>query len=169
MILSFAAAFAAPVSATPTAVTAISWARPFTLELPERYTPGGATFTEGLLVELRADPALSVPRQVGVPVLYLGEVPAFRFNWDHEGGCVVAFVPGRTDLAQTVVFFGSDTLPERADGRAELAAAVAAGITPVAAAVTEPVLAARDLRDVHAAAMERVKACTATAEDLDRR
>lgn len=153
----------------PLAPTLIAWSRPFVLEVPDRASVTGPPFTEGVLIELRADPALSVPRQTGVRTLYVGSTPAVRVNWDHEGGCVVAFVPGRVDLAKTVVFFGSDELPERADGSKELAAAVAAGLAPVAPVVTEPVLAVHDLRDVHALAIERARACSATSEDFDRR
>ncbi|MEQ1501362.1 MAG: hypothetical protein ABMB14_03985 [Myxococcota bacterium] len=164
--------------ATP--ITAITWARPVTLAAPIQWSMRGdhPAVTEGVLVELRADPALLVPRQSAEPVLYAGAMPVMRFNWDYLGGCVVAFVPGPVDLAATELYFGSSALPERvtaADGGAARAAARVRGIRPApsaeraaALAAGGPALAASDLGQVHAEAMARVGACTATPSDTQR-
>lgn len=154
----------------------VVWSRPFLLERPEVYTMQAErpSFTEGLLIELRADPALLGARQVAEPVLYVGEVPAFRFNWDPTRGCLVVFVPGAVDLAKTEVFFGSPELPERITrvrGASERAVAVAAGAKPpdsAAARAAGEVLKVPGLKGVYAAAMERVAACSGTPSDQQR-
>lgn len=171
-LLSMLAAAETPVVPTDSgrSVTGISWARPVVLAEPEVYTMQAEhpSFSDGWLIQLSADPSLLIPRQVGDPVLYIGDVPAFRFNWDPVGGCVVAFVPGAVDLAKTEVFFGSTELPERvtrARGAEERAAARTLGVRPLAVGQTEAVLRVADFRGVEAVAMERVAACTSTDSD----
>lgn len=166
------------IALAQTPVSTVVWARPFVLEQPEIYSMSAEkpTFTAGWLVQLTADPSMLAARQVGEPVLYVGEVPAFRFNWDPVGGCLVVFVPGPVDLASTEVFFGSTELPERvtrAHGTEERAAAVAAGIRPLAGvaaarAAGGDVLRVASLEGVYAAAMERVAGCSATPSDHQR-
>lgn len=165
-------ALAAPPS--PSGVLDLVWARPFTLDAAETYTMRGdrPAFTGGVLVELRADPALLAPSQVGEPVLYAGDMPAFRFNWDYVGGCVVAFVPGEVDLGSVELYFGAPDLPERvtaASGAEQRANAQRRGVKPLPAG---PALDAgggpvpfHDLRDLEAAAMARVAACSTTPAD----
>ncbi len=162
-------------------VDALVWARPFVLAAPEADPtayPRGPTFTEGWLVELRMDPALLVPSEIDEPWLYVGETPAMKLNWDWEGGCLVAIVPARPDLAAATFVMGappaagSDMAARRSLARAE-ATRIAAAPFPratVDAAVTGggATLAASDLRDVHAAGMARVAACTSTEADLHR-
>jgi hypothetical protein len=168
--LSTAASAAEPVGA-------ITWARSFTLPAPESFDQK-RSFDAGWIVELRADPALLAPSQIAEPVLYAGTTPAMRFNWDRVGGCVVALIPASVDLATTELYFGSTELPERVDdarAAAELDEARRAGVQPLPAdevaraiAAGGDPLKASDLRDVHAAAMERVAACTSTPSDLQR-
>jgi hypothetical protein len=162
----------------PMAPLELVWARPFALEQPEVYTMQAErpSFTDGLLIELRADPALLGARQVAEPVLYVGGVPAFRFNWDPTGGCLVVFVPGTLDLETTEIFFGPPELPERITamrGASERAIAVAAGVRPLSGSAPArtaggDVLRTASLEGVYAEAMARVAACTQTPSDLRR-
>ena len=162
-------------------VDAITWARPFVLSAPEpdpTAYPRGPTFTEGWLVELRMDPALLIPSQIDEPWLYVGDTSAMKLNWDWVGGCLVAIVPARPDLSSSTFVMGappssgSDTATRRSLARAEASRLAAAPFprTMVDAAVAAggPSLAANDLRDVHAAGMARVAACTSTEEDRSR-
>jgi len=162
-------------------VDALTWARPFVVAAPEQDPtayPRGPTFTEGWLVELRMDPALLVPSEIDEPWLYVGETPAMKLNWDWEGGCLVAIVPARPDLATATFVMGappsagSDAATRRSLARAEVARIAAAPFPRpmVDAAVTAggPTLAAVDLREVRAAGMTRVASCTSTAADLHR-
>lgn len=170
-----AAAVAGP---TPTgAVDAIVWAQPFTLATPTQ-DPNGpsvglgqrkpATLRDGWLVELRADPALLVPSQLAEPYLYVGTQRAFKLNWDSEGGCLVAIVSGRPDLANTPVFLGAPPAPGQnleSVAAAELARLAPAARAPAAVGAE---LKANDLREVYAAGMARVAACSATPADQQR-
>jgi hypothetical protein len=162
-------------------VDAITWARPFVLAAPEEDPtayPRGPTFTEGWLVELRVDPLLLIPSQVNEPWLYVGETPAMKLNWDWEGGCLVAIVPARPDLATTTFVMGappsagSDAATRQRLARAEASRLASAPLprTMVDAAMAAggPSLAASDLRDVRAAGMERVAVCTSTDADRQR-
>jgi hypothetical protein len=160
-------------SAAPVPVTEVVWARPFVMDRPETWTMTAApyAYTEGLLLELRVDPALAAPRQGLSPVLFVGEVAVLPFGWDAASGCVVGMVPGAVDLATAEVYYGEPELPERIDAaRAaeERAAAKAAGVRPLPASRVAEALAAGgarlragDLRDVHREAMARVAACAA--------
>lgn len=156
---------------------AIEWARPVTLASPEPWTMSKdkPLVSEGILVQLRVDPALLVPLQTLSPVPYAGDRPMMPFNADYVGGCLVALVAGPIDLATTPLFFGSPELPERIDaaaGAAERQAAEKRGVAPlppkelaVALSSGGGPLQASDLRDVRAAAMERVALCSQTPED----
>ncbi len=179
VLLWIAAAFAAspahadgdPVPLAPPGVT-LEWARPFVLATPDVYPwqAGAPALERGWIVQLRVDPALMVPRQVGQAVLYAGETPIAIVNADTTGGCAVGYVRGPLDLRNTPLYVGSPELPERIDaaaGQRELAAAVAAGaVVPTRSAVdaaekaggVEAKLA--DLRGVYAILAERVAACS---------
>jgi hypothetical protein len=153
----------------------VTWIQPFELRAPAPYTMRGdqPTLHEGVLIELRIDPDLAVPTQAAAPVLYVGDMPATRVNWDHVGGCAVVFVPGRPDLRTTAVYFGDAELPERIDasrGAAAHSEAQAAGLllsaTRVAAAEVggQPAVFA-DLSELHAVAQRRAQACSASPND----
>jgi hypothetical protein len=161
-------------------VDQLVWARPFTLSAPEADPNNrGAQLSEGWIVEIRADPALMIPSDVNEPWLYVGEQRAMKLNWDWEGGCLVAVVSGRPDLAATPMFFGVQPGPTTTDAERQALARSEAdrqAIRPlpadqVAAALAAggPALQAHDLRDVVAAGRERVAACTKTPADLQRR
>jgi hypothetical protein len=162
-------------------VESLTWARPFVLATPEpdpTAWPRGPTFTEGWLLEVRVEPGLLVPTDGAEPWFYVGETPALKLNWDWVGGCLVAIVPGRPDLASTPMLLGAPPRPgldgagRRALARSEAARMQVAPLpgSLVSSAVNAggPVLHAADLRDVHAAGMARVAACTSTDADRAR-
>lgn len=179
ILLWIAAAFAAspahadgdPVPAAPTGVT-LEWARPFVLAQPDVYPwqAGAPALERGWIVQLRVDPALLVPRQVGQPVLYAGTTPIAIVNADKVGGCAVGYVRGPLDMRRTPLFVGSTELPERIDaaaGQRELDAAVAAGAVAQPTATVDAAQRAggneaklADLRGVYAILAERVAACS---------
>lgn len=157
------------------AVRALVAAIPFHLATPTTWTMTASPrpVDRGVLLELRADPGLLVPRDAASPLLYVGETPAFPFNWDHVGGCAVVWVPGPVDLGSTEIWFGSDRLAERVDaawGVAERRAARAAGVRPFpaadVAAALAPELSVASFDEIEALARKRVRACTSTPEDL---
>jgi hypothetical protein len=173
-----------PVRQASGPAAALVWARPFALDLPEADpNDRGATVSEGWLVEVRAAPALLVPSDGPEAWLYAGEARTMKLNWDWAadpavGGCLVAIVSGPVDLAATPLFFGVPPSSSSSDAeRAALARSEAArlGIRPFSAdqvakavAAGGPELVAHDLRDVRAAGMARVGACTSTAADRAR-
>jgi hypothetical protein len=82
---------------------------------------------------LEVDRSFVVPRQVAVPVLYVGDKTAEPLNIGYRSGHVVAIVPGDVDLKKAPIYFGTPDLPERVDGKmakAELDKAKAADIKP---------------------------------------
>ena len=123
--------------AEPIAVSRIDWVAPFTLTEPYTYfwQQERPVIQDGLMMVLRADPELVRRRQIASPLLFVGAVPAERMATNDATGCTVAFVPGTPNLTTTPIFFGSAELAERVDherGAEELAAAMRAGVTPVA-------------------------------------
>jgi hypothetical protein len=160
-------------------VEAIRWAQPFTLQTPHRYrhTATPSDVTHGFLIELAVAPETQRPRQIGVPGLWVGDHLAVRFNWDHQTGCSVVWVPrapedGLDTLAEQPVLFGSTTLPERMDDEQravehETARRNGWGSVPVRDA-TAARLDARDFRDVAAAAADRIEACSGAESDKAR-
>ena len=154
-------------SAQPGGVVDLRHGQHVTLEVPFRYdwTALRPTVDQVTAVVVGVEDPDVLGRQVGAPVLYVGEVPAQVVNNGRGCACVVAVVPGHVDLATTVVFLGSDRLPGRVDdvfGAAELAAAVALGVDPLGrvSEVMQPSVALHDdvalyalladLIDVHA-------------------
>jgi hypothetical protein len=119
----------------PVAVKDVVYARQFTLEEPYTYTyrKEKPEIREGTILVLEVDRDLARPRQVGVRVLYVDDTPAERTNVGYLSGRMIVFVPGKVDLEKALVYFGSETLPERVDerhGRRELAWAKRHGIRP---------------------------------------
>jgi hypothetical protein len=160
------------------------WARPFVLAqaaidpngpAPKLGQRAAATLTAGWIVEIRADPALLRPSDAHEPHLYVGTQRAHKLNWDYEGGCLVAIVSGRPDLAAAPIFFGAAPQPGEVEAAIGEAEAARMQIRPrdrgeveraVAAGGAE--LRARDLREIRTVAMQRVFACTSTPSDLQR-
>ena len=123
-----------PIADDGAAVREILWARPFQLQSahPYRYTAQSRPISEGWLLSLWVDPAYQVPRQHGVPVLWIGDQIAGRTNWGSE--CTVVWVPGAHDLRSERIFYGSAVLPERvnpARQQEESAEAARKGIQPI--------------------------------------
>ncbi len=65
---------------TPAAVADILYARSFTLEQGFKYmwSKERPNVTNGMLLVLKVDKALVVPREIATPVLYVGNQPAQR-------------------------------------------------------------------------------------------
>jgi hypothetical protein len=127
-------------------VKGLLYARPFTLETPYRYewTAEKPGIDSGLILVLDVDKEFAKPRQVGVPVLYVGDTPAELANVGYESGHMIVIVPGAVDLLTAPVFFGSEQLPERVDrehGSLELQEARALGIVPFPRSMVESALA----------------------------
>ncbi|MCB9677309.1 MAG: hypothetical protein H6737_19515 [Alphaproteobacteria bacterium] len=141
----------------------VEWAQRFELAEahPYRHSATPRDIREGWLVELHVAPDTMVPRQIGVPVLWIGDDLAVRTSWG--SGCAVVWVPGDHDLAKEPVFFGSTTLPEQMDAErsaAEHAEASAKGWGPVPVHhVESDVLKVADFRAVAAVAKVRSDAC----------
>ena len=142
-----------PLPATVELVSAVI----FTLEeagpIPGR--PDLEPVHEGLLLVVRADPALVWPRQVAQPILYAGDSLAARANHGWPEGELVIAVFGTRDLEDLPIWFGSAGLPERVDAEsiaAEVELATAAGIGPFTPLAIERALHAGgpplDLSDV---------------------
>lgn len=124
-----------PVPATPAGVDDLLYARRFTLK--QGYTfewaKNGPLVTEGTILVLKVKPALVHPRQALEPVLYVGNQTAERVNAGHKSGHVIAIVPGKLDLKESPIWFGTPELPERVDAnmvKAERALADQAKIGP---------------------------------------
>lgn len=116
-------AFAAepvPLVDDGTLVHEVRWARPFTLTVPHpyRYTAEPREITKGWLVELVVEGWTMMPRQVGVPNVWIGDQVAGRLTWARKNdgpACAVVWVPGEHDLSKDPVFFGTTDLAERID------------------------------------------------------
>ena len=146
-VLASGAAFTQePVPVIPTdsgeGVKKVLYARTIQLEEPYRYEWTGEKprITTGTLLVLEVEPELARIRQVNMPVLYVGTVPAEVTNDGSKAGRMIVIVPGEVDLKRALIYFGSVELPERVDadrGRAELEAARSLGIRPLSATVVE--------------------------------
>ncbi len=126
-----------PVAPTDSgsSVKALLYARPFELSQRHLYhwTREKPKISKGFILVVEVDPEYARPRQVNVPVLYVGDKPAELTNVGYQSGRMIVIVPGEPDLKVTPIFFGSMELPERVDaarGRAEQAAAEKLGIRP---------------------------------------
>ncbi|HVP13395.1 MAG TPA: hypothetical protein VMV94_19640 [Phycisphaerae bacterium] len=149
-----------PIPATPARVDDVMYARRFTLGEGYRYIRSKERpwVTKGMLLVLKVDPALVVPRDIAMPVLYVGEQPVERLNRGNESGYVIVVVPGDVDLGTTLIWFGDPDSPHQVDSakaKVQRGLAEAAGIKPFSAervksalsAGGEP-MAAADMRTV---------------------
>lgn len=115
-------------------------AHPFGLDVPEvhYYRAEQPSYDSGLLLVLRTERDMLVPRQTLEPVLYVGSETAERVNFGGDSGHAIVIVPGMTleALAESPIYFGTPELPERVTAGSaalELDAARAAGIAAPAA------------------------------------
>ncbi|NLG42889.1 MAG: hypothetical protein GX547_06560 [Phycisphaerae bacterium] len=125
-----------PIPSTPAAVDDIVYARPFTLEQGYRYifSKEHPWVTEGTLLVLKVNKDLIYPREIAMPVLYVGNQPAERLNRGHESGHLIVIVPGRVDLRNTPIWFGAPNFPHEVDAataNAQRELAEQAGIKPL--------------------------------------
>jgi hypothetical protein len=123
------------IPATPAPVDDIVYARPFKLEQGYKYiwSKERPQVTEGTLLVLKVDKALVYPREIAMPVLYVGNQPAERLNRGHESGYVIAIVPGKVDLRRTPIWFGAPNFPhmvDTAEANTQRALAERSGIKP---------------------------------------
>jgi hypothetical protein len=125
-----------PMPKTPAAVDDIVYARPFSLEKGFKFfwRKERPEVTEGLILVLKADKALLVPRAAMMPVLYVGDQTAQRVNHGHESGYFIVLVPGQPDLTKAPIWFGTPNLHDQVDAstiEAERKKADEAGIQPL--------------------------------------
>jgi hypothetical protein len=135
----------AAVGATP--VGDLVYARYFSLEAgyPYYWSKERPVVTTGTLVVVKAEKPSAIPRQVAGPVMYVGDIPAWRLNQGYESGHVLAIVPGKVDLTGVPIWFGESGLPQNVDtatARSQRALAEQAGIAPFSAARVKAALAA---------------------------
>lgn len=159
-----------PTPLDPVGVT-VAFAQAIHLEtaVPYPWVAGRPVRADGWLIELRVDPALLVPRQVGSPVFYVGGTPVAIVNADARGGCAVGYALGAPDPATSPVYAGSAELPERIDaaaGQREQDAAVARGATVRAPGAVAPPLVVADLAALYGLLADRVAACA--PHEIDR-
>ncbi len=168
LLLALGSAHAGPADG----IEALTWARPFTVQTPERWTLRADTpdLLAGWVLELRVDPERAGPHQGLAPVLTVGDWPVMRANYDPVGGCALVVVPEAVDLSMTPVFWAGTELPGRVDAAGAEAArqtAAARGDGPfsgaeIAAAVTAGggPLAADDLAAVFRVLADRIALCS---------
>ena len=139
LVTTAATAAAEDVPVIPTdhgaAVKDVLYARPFTLETAyvNEWSQDKPQVTAGHILVLDVDREFVRPRNVHVPVLYVGARPAEVTHVGYESGHLVVLVLGNLDLTQALIYFGSEQLPEQVDperGRMELEAARDLGIRP---------------------------------------
>ena len=100
---------------TPAAAIDIVEIQPFRLKEGYQYDwlESRPIVSDGLLVVLKVDPSLVVPRNAAEPVLYAGDRTVQRLNQGDGSGFVVGIIPGDVDLAAEPIWFGHPELPER--------------------------------------------------------
>jgi hypothetical protein len=129
------------------AVRGLLYARVFTLKKPYTYTflKEQPAITRGWILVIEVDPEIAKPRQVDVPVLYVGDTPAHLTNTGYPTGRMVVIVPDWIDLSKAPIFFGSTELPERVDrarGARELTSGLGRTARPFAPEVLRAAFAA---------------------------
>jgi hypothetical protein len=126
---------AKPQAVPPAAVIDIIVIQPFRLKVGYHFNwlKSRPFVSDGLLVVLRVDPNLVVPRETAEPVLYAGDRTVQRLNHGHLSGYVIGIIPGELDLAAEPIWFGRPELPERVTPeviKGERTLADSAGIKP---------------------------------------
>jgi hypothetical protein len=164
------ALFGEPAPTSISGVRGVLWASSFEVDraFPYDFAAEHPQINGGTLLVLDADPALLLPRQVQVPVLFAGSVPADLTNTGYPSGHVVVFVPSSVDVRNVPFYFGSTELPERIDARrglAEQASALSAGAHPFSATAWDAAFAAGN-GDLHFATMNELYRKAADLIDL---
>jgi hypothetical protein len=139
----------------PKPVEEIVYARSFALSKGYRWSsvadePEADT---GMIVVLRVDPKLVIPRNAPSPILYAGDRMLQTLNFGHTSGYVIGLIPGEVSLSKTMIWFGPPAAPDRVTQKSiqgERAKAEEAGIRPFSAEqiekVTKPAVEATNLR-----------------------
>lgn len=142
---------------TPAPVEDLVYMRPFALSQGYRWysVPDEPETDRGVIVVLRVDPRLVIPRNAPSPILYAGDRMLQALNFGHTSGHVIGLIPGEVDLSETLIWFGPPTLPSRVTPkliRAERAQAEEASIRPFSAekieSVTKPAIVETNLADL---------------------
>lgn len=143
------------VARTPTQVQDIVYARPFVLSQGYRWSSTEPETQTGVIVVLRVDPELVVPRNEPTPILYAGDRMLHALNFGHTSGFVIGLIPGEIVLSETPFWFGSANSPGRMTReliRVELTQAQEAGVRPFSAvrsdSVMRPTIEATNLEDL---------------------
>ena len=119
----------------PASVADLLYARRFTLAEGYKWSwPADAPpVRAGVIVVLRVDSQLVVPRNTLSPILYAGDRMVQTLNHGHISGKVIGIVPGDVDLLKTPIWFGSPRVPAQVNEqsvRKERDLAEKAGIRP---------------------------------------
>lgn len=139
---------------TPAPVEDLVYARPFALSKGYRWTGvNDEPETEkGMIVVLRVNPKLVIPRNAPSPILYAGDRMLQTLNFGHTSGHVIALIPDEIDLSKILIWFGPPTSPGRITPKsiqAERVQAQEAGIRPFSAekikSVTKPAVVVHSL------------------------
>lgn len=142
---------------TPAPVEDLVYMRPFTLSQGYRWSSVNdePETDRGVIVVLRVDPKLVIPRNSPSPILYAGDRMLQALNFGHTSGHVIGLLPGKVDLSETLIWFGPPTAPSRVTPksiRVERAQAEEAGIHPFSTekieSVTKPAIFETDLADL---------------------
>ncbi len=119
----------------PTGAKKLLVAKSFTLgaEYEYLFSKDKPKVKEGTVLVVQVDPEMSKPRQTEMPILFVNRRPAEITNFGLEKGNLVVIVPGKLDLENARVYYGTPGVAEQVDaakGTQELAAAEKAGVRP---------------------------------------
>jgi hypothetical protein len=120
----------------PVAIRQILVVQPFSLREGFRFSWSleQPVVNSGLIVVLKADPQILIPRNTAERVLYAGDRTVQRLNQGTGSGYLIGIIPGELDLSQAPIWFGRPELPERVSKeiiRTERSLAERAGIKPL--------------------------------------
>lgn len=142
---------------TPVPVEDLVYMRPFALSQGYRWSSvhDEPETDIGVIVVLRVDPKLVIPRNGPSPILYAGDRMLQALNFGHTSGHVIGLIPGDVNLSETLIWFGPPTAPGRVTPksiRSERVQADKAGIRLFSAekieSVTKPAIVATNLEDL---------------------
>ena len=97
----------------PSSVLDLMYARPFSLSKGYKFNwrKDQPVIDSGVIVVLKVDPELVIPRNAPEPILYAGDMVVQRLNHGHLSGHVIAIIPGAFDFSTQPVWFGKPGLP----------------------------------------------------------
>jgi hypothetical protein len=142
---------------TPAPVENLVYVRPFALSQGYRWPSvhDEPKADRGVIIVLRVNPKLVIPRNGPSPILYAGDRMLQALNFGHTSGHVIGLIPGEVDLPETLIWFGPPTSPGQVTPksiRADRAQAEEAGIRPFSVekieSVMKPAITATNLEDL---------------------